>query len=448
MAKYRLVMAAPRPTAPPLSTGNLYGIMISPALSYGIMLFTRPGPEQERGNPDLTLKDQKPKKIIHLDMDAFYASVEVLDDPKLTGKPVIVGGRSRRGVVSAASYEAREFGVHSAQPMTTAMRLCPHGVFLPVRMWRYREISDQIFEIFRRFTPLVEPLSLDEAFLDVTGSTRLFGNPLEIAVTIKRLVREEIGLTVSAGVAPSKLVAKIASDFDKPDGLTVVPEAGVREFLDPLPVSRLWGVGRVTQKSLARLGVESIGDLGRLPAETLSRQFGDHGPALGLMAQGIDGREIEPRREAKSIGAEETYPEDIQDLDQARKELLRLTTRTARRMRQKGLVCQTVTLKVKYQDFKQITRSETLAGPTDEARTVFRTIGRLLEKTSVGHRPARLLGVSLSRLQRPGAEKQAFLFEAGDGDEKRRRLNQALDTISEKYGEKAILPATLVRDEA
>lgn len=394
----------------------------------------------------MTSKDQKPKKIIHLDMDAFYASVEVLDDPRLTGKPVIVGGRSRRGVVSAASYEAREFGVHSAQPMAAAMRLCPHGVFLPVRMWRYREISDQIFEIFRRFTPLVEPLSLDEAFLDVTGSTRLFGGPAEIAVTIKMLVREEIGLTVSAGVAPSKLVAKIASDFDKPDGLTVVPEGRVREFLDPLPVSRLWGVGRVTRKSLALLGVESIGDLARLSAETLS-QLGDHGPALGLLAQGVDGREVEPRREAKSIGAEETYQQDIQDIDKARKELLRLVTRTARRMRRKGLVCQTVTLKVKYQDFKQITRSETLAGSTDEARTVFQAIGRLLEKTSVGRRPVRLLGVSLSRLQRPGAEKQASLFKEIDGDEKKRRLNQALDTISEKYGEKAILPATLVRDE-
>ena len=215
-----------------------------------------------------------PKAIIHLDMDAFYAAVEVLDNPSLKGKPVIVGGSKKRGVVSSASYEAREFGVHSAQPMATAMRLCPKGIFLPVRMSRYKEVSEQIFEIFCRFTPLVEPLSVDEAFLDVTGSIGLFGPSEEVAKMIKRAVVEEIGITVSAGVATSKFVAKIASDLGKPDGLTVVAEDNVRAFLEPLPIDKLWGVGKATQKALALLGVQTIGDLSRLPLDLLERNFG------------------------------------------------------------------------------------------------------------------------------------------------------------------------------
>jgi len=211
----------------------------------------------------------KSRAIIHLDMDAFYPAVEVLDNPKLKGKPVIVGGGRERGVVSSASYEARTFGVHSAQPMATAMRLCPNGVFLPGRMSRYKEVSKQVFEIFFRFTPLVEPLSIDEAFLDVTGSIRLFGEPVEIAKKVKQEVVNETGLTVSAGVAPSKFVAKIASDMDKPDGLTVVPSDQVREFLDPLPIKKMWGVGKVTQKALSRLNVRTFEDLSRVPVGVL-----------------------------------------------------------------------------------------------------------------------------------------------------------------------------------
>ena len=227
------------------------------------------------------------RNIIHLDMDAFYASVEVLDNPQLLGQPVIVGGVGLRGVVSAASYEARKFGVHSAQPIVTARRLCPRGIYLPVRMFRYQEVSRQIFEIFRRYTPLVEPLSLDEAFLDVTASTALFGSPMTMAGEIKHLVREEVGLTVSAGVAPTKMAAKIASDLDKPDGLTIVPEDGVREFLDPLPISRLWGVGRATRNNMKLLGVETIGDLARLPEELLRRKFGTYGRQLWHLARGL-----------------------------------------------------------------------------------------------------------------------------------------------------------------
>ena len=291
------------------------------------------------------------KHIIHLDMDAFYASVETLDNPELKGKPVIVGGTRERGVVSAASYEARDFGVHSAQPIATARRLCPHGVFLPVRMARYKAVSDRIFDIFRRFTPLVEPLSLDEAFLDVTGSIQLFGHPEKIAADIRRLVKTEIGLTVSGGVAPTKLVAKIASDMDKPDGLTVVPPDGVRDFLDPLPIKKLWGVGRATQRILSQLGVETFGDLARMSPDLLEKKLGKHGRDLNRLSRGLDDRSVNPEREVKSIGAEDTLFPDITGEPQAKRELLRLAVRVSRRMRRHGFLSRTITLKVKYSDF-------------------------------------------------------------------------------------------------
>ena len=386
-----------------------------------------------------------PRAIIHLDMDAFYAAVEVLDAPELQGKPVIVGGGRERGVVSSASYEARKFGVHSAQPIATAVRLCAQGIFLPVRMWRYQEISQQIFEIFRRFSPLVEPLSLDEAFLDVTGSTRLFGPPEEIARKIKEQVAEETGLTVSAGVAPSKFVAKIASDMDKPDGLTIVLEGKVEEFLEPLPIEKMWGVGQATRKILAHLGVRTIGDLGRLSSKLLARKLGKHGLHLYLLAKGVDEREVEPARGVKSIGHEDTYPIDISDLGEARKKLLSLATRVAKRLRGYGLAGKTVTLKVKYYDFVQVTRSITFAEPTDDNRKIFHACCDLLNKTEVGRRPVRLLGISLSQLSDSNETGQLSLFAKEEPD-KRRSLNKALDTISEKFGDKAIVPGTLLED--
>jgi len=383
------------------------------------------------------------RAIIHLDMDAFYAAVEVWDDPKLKGKPVIVGGSKERGVVSSASYEARKFGVHSAQPIATAVRLCPQGIFLPVRMGRYQEVSQQIFKIFQRFSPLVEPLSLDEAFLDVTGTTRLFGTPEEIARKIKEQVVEETGLTVSAGVAPSKFVAKIASDMQKPDGLTIVPEGKVEEFLEPLPIEKMWGVGKATRKILAHLGVRTIGDLGLLSSKLLVRKLGKQGLHLYLLAKGVDEREVEPEREIKSVGHEDTYPIDISDLEEARKQLLSLATRVAKRLRGYGFVGKTVTLKVKYFDFVQITRSITLGEPTDDSRKIFQTCCDLLEKTEVGRRPVRLLGISLSQLSDSDETKQLALFSVEEPD-RRRRLNKALDTISEKFGDKAIVPGTLL----
>ncbi len=383
------------------------------------------------------------RQIIHLDMDAFYASVEMLDDSTIKGKPVIVGGPRQRGVVSAASYEARKFGVHSALPMATAMRLCPQGIFLPVRMARYKEVSDQIFEIFLRYTPLVEPLSLDEAFLDVSASLKLFGPAEEIARQIKKMVREEIGLTVSAGVAPSKLVAKIASDLNKPDGLTIVPKGEVRQFLDPLPIEKLWGVGKVTQKDLSLLNVKTIGDLGRLPKDLLQRRFGQQGLQLFFLAKGIDDWKVQPDRKIKSIGREETFGKDILDHERARKEILLLSQRVAKRLRRHGVGGRTISLKVTYNNFSRITRSLTLPAATDDGRKVYHVCMDLLEKTEIGKRPIRLLGIYLSQLAKPG-EGQLSLFDPNNELTKGSQLNRALDTIQDKYGDQAIRPGTLL----
>jgi len=377
-------------------------------------------------------------------MDAFYPAVEALDKPELKGKPVIVGGAKERGVVSSASYEARRFGVHSAQPIATAIRLCPGGIFMPVRMSRYKEVSRQVFEIFHCFTPLVEPLSIDEAFLDLTGSERLMGQTREIAKKIKETVLKKTGLTVSAGVASSKFVAKIASDIDKPDGLTVVPHDRVRDFLDPLPVKKMWGVGKITQQALARLNVKTFKDLRQIPVEILEINFGKHGAAMHLLSMGIDERDVEPEREVKSIGHEQTFMKDILNPDQAKREILSLANRVALRMRREEVRGSTVSLKVKYSDFTQITRAATLPEPTDDSAEIYSTCCLLLKKTAVGKRPVRLLGISLSQFSSREGGKQLFLFDRDKGYRKRRDLNTAMDSICDKFGEKSIRPATLI----
>lgn len=384
------------------------------------------------------------RHILHLDMDAFYPAVEVLDNPNLKGKPVIVGGTRERGVVSSASYEARKFGVHSAQPTARAFRLCPNGIFLPPRMGRYKEVSDKVFEIFFRFTPLVEPLSIDEAFLDVTGSKRLFGSPVDIAKKIKRLVRQETGLTVSAGLAPTKFVAKIASDMDKPDGLTIVPEARVRDFLDPLPIGKMWGVGKATQSALHQLNIRTFKDLRLFSTEVLRKKFGKGGLKIQQLAMGLDKRDVVPHHRAKSIGHEVTFFHDILDMDEAKKELLSLANRVARRMRRHGLTGKTVTLKAKYLDFVQITRAMTLPKPTDDGPEIYATVCLLLKKTRVGKKPVRLLGISLSHLSHTGSEGQLSLFERDSSDKKKKDLNTALDSLYDKFGEKSIRPGTLI----
>jgi len=399
-----------------------------------------------------------PRSILHLDLDAFYAAVEVLDRPELRGKPVIVGGTSNRGVVAAASYEARRFGGHSAMPIARARRRCPNGGYLPVRMARYAEVSARVFAVYERFTPLVEPLSIDEAFLDVTGCGRLSGSAEETARRIKEAVRKETGLIVSAGAASNKFIAKIASDMGKPDGLVVVPPGEEQAFLDPLPVGKVWGVGKVTEGELARMGIRTIRDLRRTPRELLVRAFGEHGDHLHRLARGIDDRPVETERETKSIGHEETFERDLRHRETMRRGLLALSGRVAERLRREALRGKTVTLKVKYSDFVQATRAITLADPTDDGGTIYRCALDLLSETEAGARPVRLLGVSVSRLEEakepvPGTRMVQMPLFGGPGKAaraapppdpaKRDALNRAVDRIREKFGPKGIVPGAL-----
>jgi DNA polymerase-4 len=389
------------------------------------------------------------RTILHLDLDAFFASVEQLDDPALRGRPVIVGGTGRRGVVCAASYEARTFGVRSAMPTARARRLCPQGVFLPARFERYGALSSQVFGIYRRYTPLVEPLSLDEAFLDVSRSRALHGTGREIAVAIRRSVREECGLAVSAGIADVKLAAKIACDLGKPDGLVEVPAGGVAAFLAPLPVSRLWGVGEVTEAALRRIGVQKIGDLQRLSEAALAPALGgSHGRDLRSLALGIDPREVVPDEAARSVGAEETFEHDLTDRAVLARELLAQAVRVGRRLRAAGLQGRVVTLKVKYADFSLVTRRVTLARPSDDDRTLFDAARAQLERVDLT-RPIRLTGISVSDFAGPAERRQLGLFsDASPAPEppeagRRRALHTALDALADRFGEGAVVRADL-----
>jgi len=384
------------------------------------------------------------RQIIHLDMDAFYASVEVLDNPELVGKPVIVGGSSDRGVVSAASYEARKYGVHSALAIVIARKRCPAGIFRPVRMARYQEVSRQIMDIFRDYTPQVEQISVDEAFLDVSGCGRLFGSAVDIAETIRRRVRGEVGLTVSAGIATSKLVAKIASDQNKPDGLTFVSPGQETEFLAPLSIKRLWGVGKKTIPTLELIGVKTIGDLTRFSLEFLEGKFGKQGRHMYYCARGEDSRDVENVQPVKSIGNEETFGSDITDRQEIKKELLRLATKVGARLRNSMVHGRTITLKVKYHDFKVVSRSVTLARPTSDSRQLYQTVVDLLPKTLVGTKPVRLVGVTVGNLMEESCPQQLDLFQANNIT--RKELNKAIDSINSRYGTHTIKPA-LLRDD-
>jgi DNA polymerase IV len=376
--------------------------------------------------------------ILHADMDAFYASVEERERPELVGQPVIVGGSpQKRGVVSAANYVARRYGVHSAMPAATAQRLCPHGIFLPPRITYYADVSRQIRDIFERFTPLVEPLSLDEAFLDVTGSEQLFGPAAEIGQKIKQLVRKETGLVVSVGVAPNKFLAKIASDFKKPDGFMVVEPEHVQEFLDPLPVERLWGVGKQGSKIFQRLGIRTIGQLRQWPVETLTSHFGTQGEHLWQLAHGIDDDPVVPEREAKSISHETTFEQDIDDLDVLRAWLVDLTEQVGWRLRRHGLRGRVVHLKVRFADFSLITRSQTLPEPTDITQELWQVADAMLcHRLPPGHLPIRLVGMGVSGFDTTGLI-QGLLF---DQDERKKQagVDTAADQIRQRFGQSAL----------
>jgi DNA polymerase-4 len=347
-------------------------------------------------------------------------------------------------VVSAASYEARKYKIHSAMPIAQAMKLCPHGFFLPVRMKRYKEVSSQVFAIFQKYTPLVEPLSLDEAFLDVTGSERLFGTAEDIAKRIRKEVYQETGLTISAGVAASKLVAKIASDINKPDGLTIVPVGKEKEFLAPLPIKRLWGVGKKTHETLSLLGVHTIGDIASLSEKLLEQKFGKQGISLRRKALGLDNRDVETEHETKSVGHEFTFDTDLVNLPTIRRELLELSVMVAKRLRRYQLQGKTITLKVKYHDFRQITRSSTIKQHIADSKRIYEEVIRLLQKTDAGEKPIRLLGISVAGLKLESGSRQQFLFQGMRSNGKRQEINKALDEIQEKFGATAILPGRLL----
>ena len=375
------------------------------------------------------------RTILHVDLDAFYASVEVLDNPALRGRPVLVGGTGPRGVVAAASYEARRFGVHSAMPMARARRLCPEAVVLPPRFDVYGAKSRAVHDIFAAFTPLIEPIALDEAFLDVTGAVQLFGTGADIGAAIRGRVRADTGLTASVGVAPNKLLAKLASDDAKPDGILVVEPGTELAFLHPHLVGRLWGVGPATLKRLERFGVTTIGDLAALPEATLVETLGRaHGHQLHELAHGRDDRPVEPDRETKSIGQEETFPRDIADRETLERETLRLAERVGSRLRDHGLAGRTVTIKVRFPDFRTITRSTSFPRPFSASPEIARLALALLDKVDTAQ-GVRLLGVTVSNLIHAAA-RQASLF--GEESSEPDAVQSAIDAVRARFGPEAI----------
>ncbi len=374
------------------------------------------------------------RRILHVDMDAFYASVEQRDRPELKGKPVIVGGQTQRGVVASASYEARKFGVRSAMPTAKALRLCPQAILVKPRFERYSEVSRQIREIFLSYTPLVEPLSLDEAFLDVTGGGKLFGSTEQIAREIKQKILDNTGLTCSVGVSFNKFLAKLTSDLCKPNGLMVIDERQAEEILPGLPVGRLWGVGPATEEKMHQMGLRTIGDVQNVPEEELKRRFGRYGAQLYALARGLDERPVKPERETKSVSRETTFLEDLTSHDQLKQVLLELCEQVGRDLRKEGLVGRTAHLKVRFADFTTITRSQTLPLPIKTAKALWQEIERLFDDKITLSRGVRLLGVGVSNLSPIGAG-QLLLF---DDDKQDVTVDHLLDELRGRFGPDAI----------
>lgn len=370
--------------------------------------------------------------IMHVDMDAFYASVEILDNPNLKGLPVIVGGRSARGVVSTCSYEARKFGVHSAMPLFEARRLCPHGVYLPVRPHRYAEISGKIMAIFRETSPLVEQLSIDEAFLDLTGMERL-GGAETIAHQVQDRIQEELKLSASVGLAPNKFLAKLASDMDKPHGFVKITPGEAEAMLAPMPVTKIFGIGRSAEDKLKQFGIEKIGQLASADVAILRKVFGINAEQVKRLALGLDDRPVVNEEEAKSIGKENTFDYDLTDFESCRDEVLDLSGQVGWRLRRENLAGHTVTLKVKFADFHTITRSSTGDRLIAWDEEIFSLAEQMLRKINV--KPGvRLLGVSVSSLFRPEDEPVLGFAE----DERMQRRNRAIDSLKSKFGENII----------
>jgi DNA polymerase-4 len=381
--------------------------------------------------------------VLHVDMDAFYASVEVRRRPELRGLPVVVGGAGNRGVVTAATYEARRFGVHSAMPMTRALRLCPQAVVVAPDFEAYAETSRAVMEIFRAVTPLVEPISMDEAFLDVAGAVRRLGAPATIGELIRARVLDEQRITCSVGVAPTKFLAKLASARCKPDGLLVVPADGVLAFLHPLPVAALWGVGERTEQALTALGLRTVGDIAATAEATLQAALGQAaGAHLYALAWGRDERRVTPHEPDKSVGAEETFSHDIGDRAAIHRELLRLSERTAARLRDAGWVGRTVSIKVRYADFTTLTRAKTINAPTDVGQEIYATARALFDALGATP-PLRLVGVRVEQLVPAG--ERAEQLSLGAPESGWREAEQAMDRAVRRFGRGAVRPATLVK---
>jgi DNA polymerase IV len=382
--------------------------------------------------------------ILHVDMDAFYASVEIRDRPELAGKPVIVGGLSGRSVVLSATYQARAFGVRSAMPMSRARRLCPHATVVPPRHGLYGAVSKEVMAIFQSVTPLVQPLSLDEAFLDVSGAIRLLGSPSAIGQRIRDEVARQQQITCSVGVAPNKFLAKLASVHCKPDGLLIIPADRVLEFLHPLPVAALWGVGERTGETLARLGLRTVGDIAATPVSALEAELGQAAAAhLSALAAGRDSRGVETAVREKSVGAEETFDTDVADPEVIRRELLRLSRRTARALRSSDSAARTVVVKLRKADFRTITRSRTLAEPTNVTQTIYETACALYAASGLsGQARLRLVGIRASGLVPAAAAVTQLALD--ERPAAWREAETALDRITGRFGTDAVRPATLV----
>ena len=382
--------------------------------------------------------------ILHVDMDAFYAMASLIDRPDLLGQPVIIGGGGR-SVVLSATYPARRFGVTSAMPLARARRLCPQAVVIAPDHARYAQISDAIMATFRSVTDVVEPLSLDEAFLDVSGARRRLGSPRAIAQSLRDTIADEQGITCSVGVAPTKFVAKLASGLAKPDGMIVVPEAEVLGFLHQLPVGALWGVGERTEEVLIRLGLRTVADIAHTPVDTLRRALGDvSGSHLHHLAWGRDERPVVPERREKSIGADETFAHDVDDPVVIHRELLRLSDRTAARVRAAGMMGRTISIKVRFADFTTITRARTLRDPTDVSRDIYATARSLFDALGLQRARVRLVGVRMEGLvESEQAPLQGMLDEPAHGW---RDADRAVDRASARFGAGAVRPASLVRD--
>ncbi|MBW2631668.1 MAG: DNA polymerase IV [Deltaproteobacteria bacterium] len=381
--------------------------------------------------------------ILHVDMDAFYASVEELDNPQLKGRCVIVGGQSKRSVVSAANYAARRFGVHSAMPVFQARKICPEAVFLPPRMSRYKELSSKIMSILREFSPLVEPVSIDEAYIDITGCEKLFGGVREIALRIKERIKKRLGLTCSLGAAPNKFLAKIASDMDKPDGLTIIMPEDVDQFIESLPIHKVPGVGKNTHDKLKLMGVKTLRDVNKYPEGVLVRRFGAFGHRLVKLADGIDRSVVTPVSETKSVSAEETLPGDTEDKNVLGKYILKQSEKIGRELRKLGIKARTINVKIKHSDFKQVTRSVTIKEPTQSSEVIIREASQLLENYRMSDK-ARLIGVGVSNFVSGVEQIQTDIFEQDNTKNSNwQKLDKAIDTITDKFGTDVIKRASL-----